>query len=120
MANHEVQLPWLQTREPISMTKNQWGPIGWAWLHTQAINYPQNPTKFEQIAMFTRFWSFIQTLPCIECRIHATNYTRIYPPDFSGSIGFQIWAWRFHNMVNYRLDKPLMSVNEYRRMYMNY
>ncbi|GFR89101.1 sulfhydryl oxidase [Elysia marginata] len=114
--SHTAPLPWLHTRSSARLVpKNEWGPCGWAWLHTQAINFPEHPTKLDQMAMFARFWSFIQTLPCLECRIHSTKYAREYPPDFSGSAGFQTWAWRFHNAVNYRLGKPLMSAEEYRR-----
>jgi hypothetical protein len=96
---------------------NVWGPQGWYWLHTQAIKYPVSPSKADQAAMFARFWAFIQTLPCPECKYHATAYARAYPPDFSGSAGFQTWAWRFHNAVNLRLGKPLMSAEEYQATY---
>ena len=99
------------------MTKEQWGPRGWAWLHTLAIYYSANPTPQEQRAMFARFWSFIQKLPCPECRLHTIKYARAYPPDFSGSAGFQTWVWRFHNAVNFRLDKPLITSEEYNDIY---
>jgi hypothetical protein len=117
--SYEIPLPWLVQgpAKPKPVPKSEWGPRGWAWLHTQAINYSAHPSKADQMAMFARFWSFIQTLPCQECRIHATNYAREYPPDFSGSAGFQTWAWRFHNAVNYRLGKPLMTAEEYRQTY---
>ena len=71
----------------------------------------------ERDAMFTRFWGFIGSLPCEECRAHATAYSRRYPPDFTGSAGLQTWAWQFHNAVNKRLGKSLMSAEDYRREY---
>lgn len=109
-------LPWESVLEPLP--RNVWGPQGWHWLHVKAINYPECPSKIEQIAMFAQFWAFIQKLPCPECQQHATAYARSYPPDFSGSSGFQTWAWRFHNAVNNRLGKPLMTSEEYRTTYM--
>mgnify|MGYP003692587161 CR=1 FL=1 len=118
--NYEVKLPWVVSGgapPPEPIAKSEWGPRGWAWLHTQAINYAAHPTKIDQAAMFARFWSFIQRLPCEECRMHATKYARQYPPDFSGSAGFQTWAWRFHNAVNYRLGKSLVTAEEYRGLY---
>lgn len=102
---------------PRGLTKDVWGPKAWAWLHAQAIHYPANPAKGDRLAMFARFWSFIHTLPCPECRAHAVAYARRYPPDFSGSEAFQTWAWCFHNSVNHRLGKPLMTAEEYRREY---
>lgn len=116
----QVQLPWVtapgdKPQKPIP--KSKWGPLGWRWLHLEAINFPEAPDREIQSAMFLRFWSFIQSLPCAECRLHATKYIRAYPPDFSGSGGFQTWAWRFHNAVNLRLKKPLMTAEEYRNAY---
>jgi hypothetical protein len=98
-------------------TKDVWGPLGWAWLHRQAIDFPAAPAPPEQAAAFIRFWAFVQTLPCAECRVHATRYAREFPPDFSGSAGYQTWAWHFHNAVNRRLGKPLMSAEEYQAAY---
>jgi hypothetical protein len=118
--NHEITLPWIapaNAPRPKPVDKSEWGPRGWSWLHTQAIDYAARPTKIQQAAMFARFWSFILHLPCEECLQHSTQYARQYPPDFSGSAGFQTWAWRFHNAVNYRLGKPLVSAEEYRRIY---
>jgi len=112
-----VALPWLNAGASEPAPKDVWGPRGWYWLHAQAISYPESPTRSDQTAMFARFWSFVQTLPCPECRVHATTYAREYPPDFSGSTGLQTWAWRFHNAVNYRLGKPLMLAEEYREAY---
>lgn len=109
------ELPWPAAGKPVP--KSVWGPRGWYWLHVQAINYPASPKPADRTAAFARFWSFVQTLPCPECQQHALAYARQYPPDFSGSSGFQTWAWRFHNAVNYRLGKPLMSAEEYQLMY---
>ena len=118
--NHKVKLPWVEggasnVKQPAP--KTEWGPRAWHWLHSQAINYPAHPSKTDQTTMFARFWSFIQTLPCADCRVHATKYASDYPPDFSNSSGFQTWAWRFHNTVNRRLGKDLMTAEEYREAY---
>ena len=99
------------------MAKNVWGPIGWAWLHAEALNLPEQPTPEEQIEARRRFWAFLYTLPCPECRDHSLEYSRAHPPLFSSSAAYQAWAWRFHNAVNYRLRKPLMSRAEYLERY---
>jgi hypothetical protein len=118
--NEPATLPWLARggpRKPKPVPKSEWGPRGWHWLHTEAVDYPASPSKTDRLAAFARVWSFLRTLPCPECRVHATNYAREYPPDFSGSAGYQTWAWRFHNAANYRLGKPLMPAEEYRTAY---
>jgi FAD-linked sulfhydryl oxidase len=114
----EVHLPWTTLGGgDRTAPKNEWGPRGWAWLHTQAINYPENPSKRDQLLMFTQYWAFIISLPCARCRLHAVQYTRNTPPNLTGSSGFQTWAWKFHNSVNHRLGKPCMSPEEYRAAY---
>ncbi len=98
---------------PGEVPKSVWGPEGWDWVHSQAICFPAEPALAERLLMQRRFWAFILLLPCPECRAHATEYARAHPPDLRGSAAFQTWAWRFHNAVNYRLGKPLMSAAEY-------
>lgn len=107
----------MSKRAPKPVPKDEWGPRAWYWLHTSAIYYPAHPTAAAHSTMFARFWSFVQNLPCPECRLHAIQYAREYPPDFSGTDRFQTWAWRFHNAVNHRLGKPLLSAEEYRQAY---
>lgn len=99
--------------------KNVWGPTKWYELHTAAISYPVNPSRDEKVDMRIWFWRFVYVLPCVECRTHATEYASKYPPDVSGGREFQTWAWRFHNAVNSRLKKPLMSVEMYHKAYQN-
>jgi FAD-linked sulfhydryl oxidase len=99
------------------LTKGVWGPRAWHWLHSKSVDYPENPSRQQKLSMLAEFWGFVQTLPCPTCRSHATIYARSFPPDLSGSRGFQIWAWRFHNAVNQRLGKPLMSAEKYQQTY---
>lgn len=100
-----------------NVSKKQWGPPGWRWLHTTAINYPRAPTRADAQATFRRVWDFVSNLPCEECRRHATHYVTSNPPNLASSDAFQEWAWRFHNAANARLGKPLVSFEEYRRLY---
>ena len=117
MQRPAVVLPWVAQNHPAPMPKAEWGPIGWAWLHTEAINYPAAPSHRDRVEAYRRFWSFIKTLPCFECRTHSIEYIRAHPPNFVGTESYQDWAWRFHNAVNYRLKKPLMSREEYYATY---
>lgn len=112
-----IRPPWLDEDAATPVPKQEWGPPRWYWLHTQAINYPVSPTDEDKATMFALFWAFVRTLPCEECRGHATGYARAYPPDFSGSEGLQTWAWRFHNAANKRLGKEVMPAAEYTKKY---
>jgi FAD-linked sulfhydryl oxidase len=94
-----------------------WGPKAWAWLHREAVDYPDAPSDRDRLAASIRFWSFVQSLPCENCRFHVTKYARRSPPDFRSSAHYQAWAWRIHNLVNRRLRKPLMTPEEYSETY---
>ena len=102
-----------------NVPKGTWGPKGWNWLHVTAINYPQRARRTDAKAAFRRVWNFVSNLPCIECRQHATQYVLSHPPNLAGSESFQDWAWQFHNDVNDRLGKTLITRDEYRQLYAN-
>ncbi len=97
--------------------KEVWGPPRWRWLHNTAIEYPQRPTRAEAHTAFLHIWNFINQLPCKECRVHAIRYMMLHPPDLSSSRALQVWVWRFHNAVNYRLGKQEISYEGYQRLY---
>jgi hypothetical protein len=98
-------------------TKEEWGPRGWRWLHVTAIGYPLRPTPGEARAAAERISGFVGHIPCPECRGHAARYVRRRPLALENSDSLQVWAWRFHNAVNARLGKPLVSFDAYRAAY---
>lgn len=100
-----------------NIPKDEWGPIAWDWLHTAAINYSNEPTLNEKFEMISRFWAFIISIPCCECRNHATCYVKKCTPNFINSDEFQVWAWKFHNYVNWRLNKGFFDEKNYYEKY---
>lgn len=101
------------------LTKKEWGPRAWRWLHTMAINYPQEPGPADAAAARARIANFVQTLPCAECRAHSIEYVRATPPDLTGSQALQVWAWRFHNEVNRRLGRRPFPFAAYSQLYLS-
>ena len=112
---HPPHLPWggVGATDPPST----WGPLGWHWLHSLAICYPVTPTENDREVLHRRLWSFIQTIPCIECQQHSIDYIRQNPVNASGGHSLQLWVWKFHNAVNARLGKPFMSLHQYLEQY---
>ena len=98
-------------------SRDKWGPREWRGLHVDAIHYPAAPARCEVAQAFMDLWSRIHRLPCPECRSHATAYARRYPPDLTSGAGYQTWGLRFHNSVNLRLGKPLMTAAQFRAVY---
>ena len=95
----------------------QWGPRAWNWLHLAAIIYARDPSPREADEAYLRIWSFVQRLPCLDCRQHATAYVAQNPPDLDDTFSLQAWAWRFHNAVNQRLGKRALTYDEYLALY---
>jgi len=89
------------------------GPGVWNTIHKQAY-LARTPNQQKQFIVFmkdTCYW-----FPCKVCRGHCTEYIKNNPlENYLGStvdgqpLGLFVWAWKFHNTVNARLKKPIMS-----------
>ena len=109
--------PWCFLDQKILNDKVSWGRAGWDWAHKVSIKYSDNPSIQEKKDMIFLFWNFIYGVPCIECRVHAYAYAEQFPPKFDNSHTLQIWFWRFHNYVNRRLGKKIISSEQYQELY---
>lgn len=93
------------------------GPGTWNVIHRTAF-------KAQTSALQTCFVNYMKEIchnfPCTVCRGHCTEYIKNHPledylntviemGDKKLSLGMFIWSWRFHNAVNARLKKPIMS-----------
>ena len=95
------------------ISKHVWGNISWNWFHLLAINY--RPNNYE--TTFNKILKFIHKLPCQTCREHALEYIVIFMPDLTNSKHFQKWVWKFHNTVNFKLNKKLITYDDYKKLY---
>ena len=93
------------------------GPGTWDVIHRKSF---KATNKSDQL----RFIEFIKDVcygfPCTVCKGHCTEYIKNHPPeeyldvlvDIKGekiALGMFIWGWKFHNSVNARTKKPIMS-----------
>ena len=97
---------------------NTWGPSFWFTLHNGAANYPTNPSPYA-INQMTKFVSSIPImLPCENCSEHARAFIeKIYnqlPQICSSRDTLFDFFVDFHNYVNARFDKPIVSYSEAR------
>jgi hypothetical protein len=102
---------------PKDIPKPTWGPLGWNWLHTTAIEFPAQPSAGDRREVLRRIWDFVSRLPCAECQGHARRYLQRNPPAADDTYSLQAWAWRFHNAVNARLGKRQVSYAAYQHAY---
>lgn len=88
-----------------------WGPLGWMTLHSVSTLYPDQPTPTEKTLMSTWLDMFRDTITCNYCRGHFTEmlatYRKQYPSMLNSRQDFAIAAFRMHNNVNKRLNKPI-------------
>jgi FAD-linked sulfhydryl oxidase len=82
------------------------GHAGWAFLHTMAAYFPEQPTPEERVGMhsFLELWS--RFYPCTSCGSHMASDLVLDPPDTSSGSNLSQWLCRLHNKVNVRTGKP--------------
>jgi len=94
------------------MTK-LWGPLGWMTLHSVSLIYPERPTPDEKRIAARFIDLFAESISCIFCKTHFmtiyTLYKSTHPQYLDSRQDFALFAFRAHNTVNKRLDKPRPS-----------
>jgi len=98
-----------------------WGPAFWFSLHNGALRYPVNAAPLWRQRMKHFILGIPVMVPCEKCSDHATayiegNYQRI-DNVVSGREELFKFFWEFHNYVNKRLGKPLMTLRATYTMY---
>lgn len=88
------------------MDPNVYGPHYWGTLHIAGL-YGESLEDFKALAK-----SYATLLPCKKCRRHYTSVLAEYPVD-SVTLPFE-WSVAVHNIVNKRLGKPVMTVDQAR------
>lgn len=99
------------------MRKSEWGPRLWNFLHACSFAFPSNPSP-EQVEAFETLLKTLQTLlPCPHCRLHFNEYLEKCPPDTSCGDTLKDWLIDFHNAVNERLGKPVLTKEQAQAKY---
>lgn len=93
------------------------GPGTWNMLHRLAFKARDSPSQLNYIAVMKET---CYGFNCVVCRGHCTEYIKNHPlEEYLGTkitvegknldLGMFVWTWKFHNAVNARLQKPIMS-----------
>lgn len=89
------------------------GPGVWSVIHRQAFS---SQTIDQQNYCIIFIKQICYGFPCKICRGHSIEYIKNHPlEEYLGAtmdgklLGLFIWTWKFHNSVNARLKKPIMS-----------
>jgi len=92
-----------------------WGPKYWFFLHTISLSYPNFPNTITK----KRYYELIQNMPqFIPVEEIATNFSKLlneFPvqPYLDNRESFIKWVWFIHNKINEKLEKPIITLNEF-------
>ena len=100
---------------------NVWGPRFWFVFHIATTVYPTKPSSHVRTAFFNFILSIPLLLPCKECRNHCMKYISenlnvVKSAVFSRRQVFEFFV-NFHNSVNRRRGKPIVTVDEAIELY---
>ena len=100
-----------------------WGPKFWFFLHTISLTYPNYPNTITK----KKYYELIQNLPTfLPIEEIASNFSKLldqFPiqPYLDNKESFIKWVWFIHNKINEKLEKPIISLNDfYIKYYENY
>uniref|UniRef100_A0A6C0ES10 thiol oxidase n=1 Tax=viral metagenome TaxID=1070528 RepID=A0A6C0ES10_9ZZZZ len=92
-----------------------WGPHYWFFLHTVAMTYPDHPNSITK----KKYYEFIQNLPLfIPVENISSYFSKLidkYPvvPYLDNRESFIRWTHFIHNKINEKIEKPIMTLNDF-------
>jgi len=98
-----------------TLNPNVWGPKYWFFFHTITLSYPNYPNSVTK----KKYYDFVQNIPMfLPVEEIATYFSKLlneYPvqPYLDNRESFIKWFWFIHNKVNEKLEKPVISLNEF-------
>jgi len=100
--------------------KHQWGPFLWGLIHTITVidfDEPQVQEHFVKQAM-EKLKSIVSFIPCSKCATHYLEHlNQLSEQDLNGRMRLFDHMVDFHNQVNNKLNKPEMTVEQARELW---
>ena len=111
----------IETADGILSSPDIFGPPFWFTLHASSMSYPVNPTPIIKEKMRNFIIAIPVILPCKNCQEHATAYIEKHYNEIdtacSGRESLFKFFVDFHNEVNKKKDKPVMSYEDAYKLY---
>lgn len=99
----------------------EWAHSLWKYLHTMSTQYPDTPSLPEQLMMRQWLQTLVVTLPCPKCQRHYAEYLNENYDNMDTVVASRDNLFQFfvdlHNQVNIRNNKPIISLEEAKRLY---
>lgn len=89
-----------------------WGQEFWSVIHLVAFTYPESPSGYKKKSVKLLFENLCPNLPCVGCSAHCLKYIVDTPPKLDSRSTLIKWTIDFHNDVNKRTGKRILSEEE--------
>jgi hypothetical protein len=100
------------------MQKSVWGPVTWRLLHMMVLKVNDNITPTQIIELKNIILRILSNLPCPYCTSHAISYISTSNYKYIQNVAdLRIFMFHFHNKVNQRLNKPLITYEQHTDLY---
>ena len=100
-----------------------WGKHLWASIHFIALAYPDLPTEQQKLDYKLFFENLYKVIPCESCGEHLQNTISNIHPLHANHLRNKDelfkWTVQLHNIVNKRLHKKTISINDAYNIYMH-
>lgn len=109
----------------VPIRRSMWGPLLWKTMHSfgRVLKEVKDGALRETLTRETSnlFDLLLRSIPCPSCRNHATQYkmTHRIPNANTQTNAFEEWAYKFHNEVNRRIQKVMISIDQAKQLYIN-
>lgn len=106
------------------MNPNVWGKYQWTSIHFVALGYPTASPPDDVKESYRRYFTEIlpEVLPCYTCREHLkktlVEQHPLLPQHLENSETLFAWTVSLHNVVNARLGKKQLTLEEAKKIYM--
>ena len=98
-----------------------WGPSFWYVIHTISFNYPVTPSYAQKRIHHDFYVNLKELIPCENCRKHYQQHLNTHPitPALDSRTDLVKWTITLHNIINLKLGKNTMTVEEVMMAYKN-
>ena len=102
------------------MSKNVWGPPTWQLLHCMVVKAKDTMTPPQIQELKRMIERIVANLPCPICSTHAKSYFKTNHFTHVDNLDkLRYFMFVFHNNVNKRVNKPLITFEEHNLLYQN-
>ncbi len=102
------------------MSKNVWGPPTWSLLHCLSVKAKDTMTLQQIKELKAIIERIVSNLPCPICSTHAKSYFKLNKFNLVETLPqLRYFLFVFHNNVNQRINKPMITYEQHNLLYQN-